>query len=96
VCLYFLELPWEMPCDDDEDYRLWKTTDYANHSPWCKLDTLALSLVRKILIPTPSKRYDIFKIRSHHWFNKTCGIFLFNQNNYLKWNLIHIQVQSDF
>ncbi|XP_026811722.1 serine/threonine-protein kinase grp [Rhopalosiphum maidis] len=65
------ELPWEMPSADDEDYKLWKTTDYANHSPWCKLDTLALSLVRKILIPTPSKRYDISKIQSHHWFIKS-------------------------
>ncbi|XP_015371287.1 PREDICTED: serine/threonine-protein kinase grp isoform X2 [Diuraphis noxia] len=68
------ELPWEMPSVDDEDYKLWKTTDYASHSPWCKLDTLALSLVRKILIPTPSKRYDISQIQSHQWFtkSKTC------------------------
>jgi len=93
-----LELPWEMPSGDDEDYKLWKTTDYASHSPWCKLDTLALSLVRKILIPTPSKRYNISQIQSHNWFikSKTCGTFLFNQANYLKQNLIHIQVPSDF
>lgn len=82
-----------MPSDDNEDYALWKTTDYANHSPWCKLDTLALSLVRKILIPSPTKRYDMCKIRSHHWFNQSniCGIFLFNQTNYLKQNLMHIR-----
>lgn len=81
----FLELPWEMPSDDDEDYKLWKTTDYANHSPWCKLDTLALSLVRKILIPTPSKRYDISKIRSHHWFtsSKTCRMYYYLITYYL-------------
>lgn len=90
--MFVLELPWEMPSDDDEDYKLWKTTDYANHSPWCKLDTLALSLVRKILIPTPSKRYDIQKIRSHHWFNqsKTCGKCLYNETYYLKPNLVQI------
>lgn len=93
-----LELPWEMPSADDEDYKLWKTTDYANHSPWSKLDTLALSLVRKILIPTPSKRYDIPKIQAHHWFikSKTSGTFLFYQVNNLQQNLIHIQVPSDF
>lgn len=66
-----LELPWDMPSDNDNDYKLWKTTDYANHSPWSKLDTLALSLVRKILIPTPSKRYDILQIQSHYWFKKS-------------------------
>jgi len=73
-----------MPSSDDEDYKLWKTTDYANHSPWNKLDTLALSLVRKILTPTPSKRYDIPKIRSHRWFknSETRGIFLLSQSNY--------------
>lgn len=60
-----------MPSDNDNDYKLWKTTDYANHSPWSKLDTLALSLVRKILTPTPSKRYDILQIQSHHWFKKS-------------------------
>ncbi|XP_026817442.1 serine/threonine-protein kinase grp-like isoform X1 [Rhopalosiphum maidis] len=65
------ELPWDMPSDNDEDYKLWKTTDYSNHSPWCKLDTLALSLVRKILTPTPSKRYDISQIQSHLWFKKS-------------------------
>ncbi|KAE9533517.1 hypothetical protein AGLY_009155 [Aphis glycines] len=65
------ELPWDMPSDNDNDYKLWKTTDYANHSPWSKLDTLALSLVRKILTPTPSKRYDISQIQSHHWFKKS-------------------------
>ncbi|CAI6358104.1 unnamed protein product [Macrosiphum euphorbiae] len=65
------ELPWDMPSDSDEDYKLWKTTDYANHSPWKKLDNLALSLVRKILTPTPFKRYDILKIQSHHWFKKS-------------------------
>lgn len=87
-----------MPSEDDEDYKLWKTTDYANHTPWSKLDTLALSLVRKILIPTPAKRYDILKIRSHHWFKKSnsCGIFVLFCLYYLKQNLIHIQVLSDF
>ncbi|KAL4136060.1 hypothetical protein QTP88_007628 [Uroleucon formosanum] len=65
------ELPWDMPSDNDEDYKLWKTTDYANHSPWNKLDNLALSLVRKILTPAPSKRYDILKIQSHYWFKKS-------------------------
>jgi len=81
VCL---ELPWDIPSDNDVDYKLWKTTDYANHSPWNKLDNLALSLVRKILTPTPFKRYDILKIQSHHWFKKSenRGIFLINQYNY--------------
>lgn len=77
-----------MPTDNNEDYKLWKTTDYTNHSPWCKLDILALSLVRKILTPTPSKRYNISEIRSHHWFLKseTYGIFSLNQCNYYKHN----------
>ncbi|XP_050539680.1 serine/threonine-protein kinase grp isoform X3 [Daktulosphaira vitifoliae] len=77
------ELPWETPSDDEVEYKIWKTTDYANHSPWCKLDTLALSLVRKILIPTPSRRYDISKICSHRWFKKSkSNVDKFNMPKY--------------
>lgn len=80
-----LELPWNIASDNDKDFELWKTTDYASHSPWCKLDTLALSLVRKILIPTPSKRYNLLQIKSHHWLmnSNATSMFLFNLTNHL-------------
>lgn len=88
---FYLELPWDIPSADNEDYKLWKTNDYANRTPWRKLNTLALSLARKILIPTPSKRYDISQIKSHHWMNisKNCGIIY---SNAFIISLIHIQV----
>lgn len=75
--MFYLELPWCVPSDSDIDYKLWKTIDYTNRSPWNKLDTLTLSLVRKILTPTPSKRYDISQIKSHNWLNmsKNNGIY---------------------
>lgn len=75
--MFYLELPWGAPSDDDEEYKLWMTKYYINLSPWSKLETSPLSLVRKILNPTPSKRYDIIKIKSHYWFQlENRGIFL--------------------
>lgn len=78
VYLFYLELPWAEPTNDDEEYKLWKTKYYVNHSPWNKLDTSALSLVRKILTPVPSKRYDMLKIKSHYWLElENRSMFLF-------------------
>jgi hypothetical protein len=42
-----------------------------NRPIWQRLDNVPLSLLRKILCTTPSKRATIAQIRSHLWCRKT-------------------------
>lgn len=38
--------------------------------PWKRVENLPLSLLRKILAPSPPKRYTIQQIRNHLWFKR--------------------------
>lgn len=78
VYLFYLELPWGEPSNKDKEYKLWKSKYYINHSPWTKLEPTILSLVRRMLTPSPAKRYNMIEIKSHYWFKlENRGIFLF-------------------
>lgn len=63
------ELPWDHPSPDCPLYTAWKECQITRH-PWTKIDTLALSLLRKVLMPLPGKRYTISQITNHQWFQK--------------------------
>ncbi|XP_014251262.1 serine/threonine-protein kinase grp isoform X2 [Cimex lectularius] len=65
------ELPWDKADVDCVDYQMWLKGDYTNHSPWTKLDTLPLSLLRHILAASPSSRYTIAQIRNNRWFTQS-------------------------
>ncbi|XP_054168772.1 serine/threonine-protein kinase Chk1-like [Oppia nitens] len=69
VTLLAGELPWDQPTDDCEAYRDWIDSDITSY-PWNKIDSLVLSLLRKILCPNVTKRYTLTQIRNHHWFKK--------------------------
>lgn len=75
-----LELPWDQPSLGCAEYVKWKSNDtWTVATPWTKLDTLALSLLRKILEPMSSKRIDLTKIVDHKWCRtqfRTNGKFL--------------------
>lgn len=36
-------------------------------TPWSKLDTILLSLLRKMLSPNPTNRLTLQKVRDHKW-----------------------------
>ena len=63
------ELPWDKPTNDQPEYNNWKEGTY-NVDPWKKVDNLALSLLRKILMPWPSQRYKLDQIQNHIWVKK--------------------------
>lgn len=63
----FKELPWDQPSFGCKEYLAWKDNKYTTITPWSKLDTLALSLIRKILAPNPEKRMTLDKIKLHKW-----------------------------
>lgn len=69
VALLAGELPWDKPATACDQYKGWKECKIMV-SPWTKLDNTALSLVRKILTPNPTKRYTIGQIKAHQWTRK--------------------------
>lgn len=74
VALLAGELPWDEPTYGCLEYCNWKDCKITL-SPWNKIDTLALSLLRKVLVENASKRGNIDSIKKHQWFNKN-----FNKN----------------
>ncbi|XP_075224566.1 serine/threonine-protein kinase grp isoform X1 [Lycorma delicatula] len=65
------ELPWDKPTSECAEYLLWKDSNqYVDHTPWSKIDNTALSLARRMLMPLPSSRFTIPKIKKHRWFSK--------------------------
>ncbi|XP_049763820.1 serine/threonine-protein kinase grp [Schistocerca cancellata] len=64
------ELPWDQPTADCVEYMAWKDGKWAHLTPWVKLENMALSLVRRILVPMPSGRYTLKQIVSHRWCQK--------------------------
>ncbi|KAL5020551.1 hypothetical protein ScPMuIL_003443 [Solemya velum] len=69
VALLAGELPWDEPSYGCREYCDWKDCKITL-SPWIKIDNLALSLLRKLLVENPAKRYTLDQIKSHRWFNK--------------------------
>jgi len=63
------ELPWDKPTSDQSEYNNWKDGKY-NVDPWKKIDNLPLSLLRKVLMPLPSRRYKLDQIQNHIWVKK--------------------------
>jgi len=64
------ELPWDKPTNDQVEYNNWKDLKYSI-DPWRKIDNLPLSLLRKVLMPVPSRRYNLEQIKKHIWSKKT-------------------------
>ena len=62
-------MPWDKPTSDQVEYCNWKDSKYEA-DPWKKIDNLPLSLLRKILMPLPSRRYKLEQILNHIWVKK--------------------------
>lgn len=70
VALLAGELPWDIPTHRDKLFRAWKECCIST-SPWNKVDTLALSLFRSVLVENPARRYTLAQIKKHQFYNKT-------------------------
>lgn len=64
---YFTELPWDQPKSSCPEFVAWEGISYTFVTPWAKLNNLALSLLRKILSPTPSTRINMDNLKKHKW-----------------------------
>ncbi|XP_064535326.1 serine/threonine-protein kinase grp [Drosophila montana] len=64
------ELPWDQPSASCAEFINWKDNDrWQTQTPWSKLDTLAISLLRKVLASSPGGRLTLEKILDHKWCN---------------------------
>jgi serine/threonine-protein kinase Chk1 len=63
------ELPWDKPTSDQLEYMNWKDLKYGM-DPWRKVGNLPLSLLRRLLVPHPSRRYKLDQIQNHIWLKK--------------------------
>lgn len=62
------ELPWDQPSSNCQEFINWKENDkWSTITPWKKLDTLAISLLRKVLAINPSSRMKLDAIIEHKW-----------------------------
>lgn len=62
------ELPWDEPTTGCAEFVKWKSDNsWVTITPWSKLETLALSLLRKILEPDSKKRVTVQQIIEHKW-----------------------------
>ncbi len=68
--MIFAELPWDLPTAEDPVFEAWRLKNYCRQPIWQRLENLPLSLLRKVLCPTPSKRATIDQIRAHLWSKK--------------------------
>ncbi|KAA0189200.1 hypothetical protein HAZT_HAZT002839 [Hyalella azteca] len=66
------ELPWDEPTVTCDQFNIWKRRDasYLNSTPWTKVSTCVLSLLRRLLHPTPAQRMNIKQILEHPWMVK--------------------------
>ncbi|XP_063697247.1 serine/threonine-protein kinase grp [Culicoides brevitarsis] len=67
VTLLSGELPWDQPTTNCIEYLAWESNNYQSRSPWTKLNTLAISLLRKILAVEPEQRLTLSNIMQHRW-----------------------------
>ncbi|KAG7200518.1 hypothetical protein KM043_001082 [Ampulex compressa] len=70
VALLAGELPWDQSLAECPEYVAWRDGKYMSLTPWKKLDNVSLSLIKNILMHTPSSRYTIQDIKQHRWFIK--------------------------
>ncbi|XP_031618983.1 serine/threonine-protein kinase grp [Contarinia nasturtii] len=62
------ELPWDEPTTGCAEFVKWKgDNSWMTITPWSKLETLALSLLRKLLEPDSGKRITVKEIIEHKW-----------------------------
>ncbi|CAL7938258.1 unnamed protein product [Xylocopa violacea] len=70
VALLAGELPWDQPLAECPEYKAWRDGKYMSLTPWKKLDNSSLSLIKNILMHSPSTRFTIKDIKQHRWFIK--------------------------
>lgn len=67
VTMLIGELPWRGPKDEFEEYQEFIKDNILTRRPWCRLDTVEISLLKSILVDNPAKRATIQRLKNHPW-----------------------------
>ena len=69
------ELPWGAPRRDCYEFTSFMEGEAMQNRPWCRLDTVELSILSMIFTENPGKRATIPRIKKHPWFIGELGFF---------------------
>ena len=64
------ELPWDEPTDKCKEFVDW-TENRTYNTPWSKIDTLPLALLKKVLHPSSQRRCTIPQIKKDRWLMRS-------------------------
>ncbi|XP_033106213.1 serine/threonine-protein kinase Chk1-like [Anneissia japonica] len=64
------ELPWDEPSYDCKEFCNW-LDKRVELTPWRKIDTMSLALLKKMLSEAPSNRCTLAQIKKDRWYCKT-------------------------
>ena len=70
ICVYLGELPWDEPSMACEEYSNW-LDHKIQLTPWSKIGTLPLALLRKILVHDPKRRLTIADMKKDRFAKLT-------------------------
>lgn len=62
--------PWDEPTSRSPEYNAYRTGQLFSYDPWTKIPSDALSLLKKMMHPSPEKRITFEGIRRHRWFKR--------------------------
>lgn len=62
--------PWDEPTSRSPEYSAYRTGKLFEYDPWPRIPQDALSLLKKMMHPTPEKRITFEGIRRHRWFKR--------------------------
>lgn len=87
ICDFFfpVELPWDEPTTGCVEFVKWKSDiSWMTLTPWSKLETLSLSLLRKLLEPDTRKRLNIKQIIEHKWCRANLSGMLYKYIHFVR------------
>uniref|UniRef100_A0A4W4E8K8 Serine/threonine-protein kinase CHK1 n=1 Tax=Electrophorus electricus TaxID=8005 RepID=A0A4W4E8K8_ELEEL len=64
------ELPWDQPSESCQEYVDWLQKKIYI-TPWKKIDSVPLGLLKNILLHSPEDRFTIPEIKKHRWFSSS-------------------------
>ncbi|PWY98246.1 Pkinase-domain-containing protein [Testicularia cyperi] len=63
--------PWDEPTSRSPEYNAYRTGELFTYDPWTRIPADALSLLKKMMHPTPERRITFEQIRRHRWYRRS-------------------------
>ncbi|WFD27160.1 non-specific serine/threonine protein kinase [Malassezia nana] len=73
--------PWDEPTSRSAEYMAYLSGELLHVDPWTRLSTDALSLLRRMMHPDPSRRITLAQIQRHRWFTRENALMTSGQCN---------------